>query len=69
MIFTNALNGVVVGNLVGKPWDLGSIPRSPPFSILFFLLYFHAAFHSGTTIQLNFWACHTSHNINPMAMI
>ena len=60
----NAWNGVVVGNLVGKPWDLGSIPRSLTSSILFCLIYFHAASPSAVYHALNALACQMSQKMN-----
>ena len=59
--------GLLVAALSHKHWDLGSIPRSPPFSILFCFPYFCAAYLSGTTIQLYLWARHMSQEMNPRA--
>ena len=63
---TNAL-GWLVDALSFEHWDLGSIPRSPPFSILFCFPYFCEAYLSGTTIQLYLWARHMSQEMNPRA--
>ena len=59
----------MAGCVFGKSWDLGSIPRSPPFLILFCFPCSYATcipgVHHTSTIQ----ACHMSQNINPMALI
>ena len=54
----------VVAALSHKHWDLGSIPRSPPFSILFCLICSYAAclpmVHHASTIK----ACHMAQETN-----
>ena len=66
MIYTNALNGVVVGNLVGKPWDMGLIPRSPIclsiFSCNVIRYSTHQEFHQTSSVE----ACHASQEIHLM---
>ena len=44
--------GVVVDDVSGNYWDLGSIPRSTQISILFFLTNSHAALSMYSTINL-----------------
>ena len=54
---------------VGKLWDLGSIPRSPSFSILFFSSGLRAVFPSKAYHALYAPARHLSHNVHPVARI
>ena len=60
---TNAL-GWLVSEVSLKHWDLGSIPRSPPFSISFCLMCSYAACILRSTIQLHALACHMSQETN-----
>ena len=54
----------LVKALAYRYWDLGSIPRSPPFSILFCFIYFHAASPSVVYHTLNAIACQMSQAMN-----
>ena len=54
---------------VCKPWDLGSIPRSPTYFIYFVLTRFCAACSQRFTICLRQLACHMSSNANSKAMM
>ena len=57
----------MVGHTLGKRWDLGSLPRSPTYSIYFVLTCFHAVHAPGPTMQLHIFACHAPNNSNPKA--
>ena len=64
LILQRARLAQLVDALSFKHWDLGSIPRSPPFSILFCLICSYAAclpvVHHASTIK----ACHMAQETN-----
>ena len=54
----------LVERALGKHWDLGSIPRSPPFLILFCFPYSYAACIPGVHHTPNAKACQVSWKIH-----
>ena len=57
--------GVVVGNVFGDLWDLGSIPRSPHNSMLFFSIHSCAGFQMVSTMCPHRSARHVSIDADP----
>ena len=56
--------GLMVAALSHKHWDLGSIPRSPPFSILFCFPGSYAACLPGVHHASTIKACHMAQETN-----
>ena len=54
----------MVERSLGKRWDLGSIPRSPIFSIIFIVTCSGAISHLKSTIHVHAGACQVSRNSN-----
>ena len=54
----------MVSALAYRYWDLGSIPRSPTSSILFFFICFHAAPHLKSMIHAYVLACQVARGPN-----
>ena len=54
----------LVDELSCRYWDLGSIPRSPTYCIIFVVTYSHAASIKLSTIRAHAQACHILMRIN-----
>ena len=61
------MSGVVVGSVFGDLWDLGSTPRSPHNSLLFFQIHSCADFQVVSTMCSHRSARHVSIGADPKA--